>query len=443
MIFEPITLKNVTFRNRILRSSVGGRMCAYNGMVTNVWRNFEKKFADGGVGGIISTTFIVNPNRQSPFEYPSLADDRFVGPLRDRLAEVKESGVRYIIQLGDPGAATHTSLFPEREDAASSSSGFEFMYGYANRRVAMTEAEIRAEIRAFADAAERAREAGADGIEITAEKGYIIHQFLNPGFNRRTDGWGGSPEKRFRLLREIVAAVRSRIGDDYLVGVRLSAADYNYLPLLNFVFRVPWVFPLRHHWMGNDLDDTLEHGRQLKALGVDFLHVVSGTGFINPRGSPGAYPAEEVKLFCNSVRNLSLKAAVRATLLNLIPSALANPLFNIGWRKHEGISLGYAKAFKTEVGLPVIANGGFQQRPGIESALGTCDFVSMARALIATPDLVRRFERGEEGPERDCTFCNRCCARTPTSPLGCYEPERFPSRQAMVDQILGLNAPVP
>jgi len=442
-IFDPITIKNVRFENRILRSSVGGRMAAYTGVVTDVWRNFESRFAEGGVGGIISTTFGINRLRQSPYEYPTLCEDRFVPPLRQRLADIKAGGCKYIIQIGDPGSAVQTSLFPERADAMSSSSGFDLLYGYVNRRIAMTEAEIEREIGEFAAAARRVREAGADGVEVTAEKGYIIHQFLNPGMNRRRDAWGGTPEKRFRLLAETIRAVRREVGDDFLLGVRLSAEDYNYLPVQNFIVRFPWAWPPKAHIMGNDLAQMLAYGRQLKALGVDYLHVTSGYGFINPRVTPGTFPLEEVRIFLNATRHLSLKGACRAALLNLIPGVIGRPLFNIGWRYVEGINLDYAARFRREIGLPIIANGGFQTRAGIESALGQekCDFVSMARALIATPTLVDQFRRGTSQPERPCTFCNRCAGRTATSPLGCYESARFASVQAMQDQIMQLNSP--
>ena len=71
---SPYTIKNVWFKNRILRSSVGGRASNYDGTVTDVWKNFEKRFADGNVGGIISTTFHVNKDRVSPLQYPSIAE---------------------------------------------------------------------------------------------------------------------------------------------------------------------------------------------------------------------------------------------------------------------------------------------------------------------------------------------------------------------------------
>jgi len=72
-MFTPFTINNVEFKNRILRSSVGGRMSNYDATVTDVWKNFEKRFADGGISGIISTTFHVNKDRVSPLQYPSIA----------------------------------------------------------------------------------------------------------------------------------------------------------------------------------------------------------------------------------------------------------------------------------------------------------------------------------------------------------------------------------
>src|SRR6185437_9711574 len=96
---------------------------------------------------------------------------------------------------------------------------------------------------------------------------------------------------------------------DFLFGVRLSAKDFNYLPVLNL--RWPLVWPLRHYWMGNSLHETLEYGRRLKELGVDYLHIDSGFGFINPKGNPGKYPLDGLRIFANSTRHLSTKAKVR------------------------------------------------------------------------------------------------------------------------------------
>jgi 2,4-dienoyl-CoA reductase (NADPH2) len=438
VIFEPFTLRDVTFRNHVLRSSLGGRMAHYDGTVTSVWKNFEKRFAEGGVGGIVSTTLNVNRARRSPLEYPPLCDDRYVPALRRFIAEIRATGCRYVVQLGDPGYATQTSLFPEALDASSASPELDLIYGYGGTHREMSEAEIELAVADYGRAAARARDAGADGVEVTASKGYLIHQFLSPAVNRRTDGWGGTPEKRFRLLGEVTRAVRAAVGRDFLFGVRLAAADHMELP-------VNLRLPIALRRKGNDLPETLEQGRRLRALGVDYLHVDAGFGFPHPRVTPGDFPFEEIRIFLDSSRHLGRKASLRATLFHALPTPLAKRLFGGGWRYEEGINLGYARAFKREVGLPVIANGGFQHRSAVEKALadGDCDLVAIGRALLANPDLVRDFEAGREAPGRPCTYCNRCAGRTATSPLGCYDASRFPSVEAMEEQILAWNRPDP
>jgi 2,4-dienoyl-CoA reductase (NADPH2) len=439
MIFEPITINGVTFKNRLLRSSIGGRTAYYDGTVTNAWKNFELRFARHDIGGIISATLNVGPKRWSPLEYPQISEDKFIQELSEGVEAVKDQGCRYIIQIGDHGYHTQTSLFPQSADQQSASKGFDLLYGYRNFHTEMPISGIERLVQQFAQAAIRVREIGCDGLEVTASKGYVIHQFLNPAINRRTDRYGGSVEKRFRLLREIVAAVREAVGHNYLFGIRLSANDFNYLPLN---LRLPPVRPLRHYWFGNTTDETLAYAGQLKELGVDYLHITNGFGFINPKENPGAFPLDEARMVFNSMRHLSRKAAVRATLLNLTPRFLLRPMLGIGWGYRRGVNLEDARRFRQEVGLPIIANAGFQERSYVEQALtsGSCDMVSMARPLLANPELPQLFRQGIEKPEKPCTFCNRCTVLTTLFPLGCYEPKRFRSTEEMEKQILRWSA---
>jgi 2,4-dienoyl-CoA reductase (NADPH2) len=439
-LFDPLTIKNVRFKNRILRSSIGGRTATYAGEVTEAWKNFERQFAKGGVGGIISATISVDAKRYSPLEYPRISSDRLIEPLRRAVRTVQAMDCRYILQIGDPGAHTQTSLFPQPEDGKSSSAVIDMLYGYRNSSTALTQKEIATVVDHFAQAARRVREIGCDGVELTISKGYLIHQFLNPGINRRKDEYGGSSENRFRLAREIVMAIRREVGDDFLFGVRLSAFDRNYLPLN---LRWPPVLPLRHYLFGHRLKDMLEHARRLEALGVDYLHVSRGYGFPNPGETPGDFPIDEARQFLNSTRHLSGKAAIRATLLNAVPKFLIRAVLGAGWQKEDGQrAAGYAAEFKRVVGIPVIGNGGFQRRDIIDRVLreGKCDLVSMARPLLANPDLVRIFGEGRNEPDRPCTHCNRCVIATTVKPLGCYEPLRFTSQDEMEAQILRLSA---
>jgi 2,4-dienoyl-CoA reductase (NADPH2) len=411
-------------------------MAHYDGTVGSVWKNFEKRFAEGGVGGIISTTLNVNSRRKSPLEYPPISEDKYMPPLQRAITEIKATGCRYIVQIGDPGYATQTSLFAEAQDASSASPGFDLIFGYQNHHIPMDEEAISEAIASFGRAALRVKAVGADGLEVTASKGYIIHQFLSPATNRRNDGWGGSHEKRFRFLAEITKTVRQAVGPDFLFGVRLAAGDHLHLPV-----NLRWPVGIR----GNGLAEALDHGRRLKELGIDFLHIDSGFGFPHPRVTPGHFPFEEIRLFMDSNRHLSGKANLRAKLFHALPDGLAQWLFGLGWKPVEGINQSAARTFRQEVGLPVIANGGFQRRSHIEAALaaGDCDLVAMGRALLANPDLPKVFAANQDAPERPCTRCNRCVGRTATSPLGCYDPSRFANVEEMEAQILALNRPDP
>jgi 2,4-dienoyl-CoA reductase (NADPH2) len=439
MIFEPFQIKTLHFKNRIVRSSIGGRTSFYDGTVTSAFKNFEKRFAENDVAAIITATISVNDRRASPLEYPRLSNDRFIRPLREAAQAVQRYDCRYIVQIGDTGGHTHTSLFAQPEDAKSSSTVLDALYGYQSLHRAMTLEEIETTIDDFGEAARRVREAGADGLEITASKGYIIQQFLNPAINRRNDAYGGSVDKRFRLLEEIVRLARKKVGEDFPIGVRLSAADCNYAPVN---LRLPLRLPLKDFFLGNTIKENLHYARKLKMLGVDYLHIDKGYGFINPKGNPGSFPIHELKMFFNANRHLSFKAWMRAAVCNAIPEAILTPIANIGWKDIPAISADDARRFKDEIGLPIIANGGFQDRDEIERTLSEqkADLVAMARPLLANVNLVKLFKQGVNRPDRPCTHCNRCAIRTANFPLGCYEPSRFASPEDMEAQIMAWSA---
>jgi 2,4-dienoyl-CoA reductase (NADPH2) len=443
MLFEPFRIKNVEFKNRILRSSIGGRTANYDGRVSPAWLHFEKKFAEGGVAGIISATISINQARMSPLQYPTLYDDRFVGPLGNAIKQIKAAGdCKYIIQLGDTGGHTHTSLKPQDADRISASAYFDFLFGYQNRTRPMSIAEIRRTVKEFKHAARRAVAAGCDGLEITASKGYLIHQFLNPVINRRTDEYGGSIENRFRLLGEIVEAVRGEIGREFLFGIRLSARDFNIYP---FNLRIPLSWPppsWRDYFVGNDLPEMTYYARKLEQLGIDYLHVSSGFGFPNPKESPGDYPDDGFHIFVNAYRYLSEKNAVRATIFNFVPTPIRKAVFGWGWGFVPAANADLAAAIRRVVNIPVIANGGFQDRDVIEGALNArkCDMIAMARPLLANPDLITQLRHANR-PANPCSFCTLCCSQTAVFPLGCYDQRRFRSQEEMMEQIFSWTSP--
>jgi 2,4-dienoyl-CoA reductase (NADPH2) len=133
----------------------------------------------------------------------------------------------------------------------------------------------------------------------------------------------------------------------------------------------------------------------------------------------------------------------RAIIFNLAPAWFRRRVFGLGWRFAPAANADFAAAIKRAVSIPVIANGGFQNRDVIDGALraGKCDMVAIARPLLANPDLLRQLQR-RNAPWRPCTFCSLCCARTAVFPLGCYDVTRFNnSQEMMLDQILKISSP--
>jgi 2,4-dienoyl-CoA reductase (NADPH2) len=111
----------------------------------------------------------------------------------------------------------------------------------------------------------------------------------------------------------------------------------------------------------------------------------------------------------------------------------------------EGQNLPEARRVKAAVTVPVICTGGFQTASVIAAAIGRgdCDAVSIARPLVANNDLVEVFRRGQDRADRPCTYCNRCLVNVVENPLGCYEESRFPSREAMIREIMSVYDPPP
>src|SRR4030095_4566728 len=377
-IFAPFTINKVRFRNRVVRSSIGGRNAYYDGTVNDAFAHFERRFAVNNIGGMISATFTVDHSRWSPLEYPAMSSDEFIKPLQRAIRYVKhgQPDMPYILQIGDPGYHTQTSLFSEEADEASASKGFDILYGYRDMRAEMPEEQIEETISRFARAAVRARLAGCDGVEVTVSKGYLIHQFLNPGVNHRTDQYGGALENRFRFLQRVANAVRRAIGPDFLFGIRISARDYNHLPWIANLFRTP------RSGGGNGLAETIQIGKWLREPqngAIDYLHISNGFGFINPKENPGRFPTKEAQIFLNSTRHLGRKSSLRATAVNFFMFLrLADPLLNIGWNFVPAANLPDAAEFKRALGVdfPITVNGAFQEKWEIEQALSVCDFVS-------------------------------------------------------------------
>lgn len=263
-LFSPYTLRSLTLRNRIGVSP----MCQYSSTdgYADDWHLVHLGgLATGGAGLVFSEAAAVTPNgRISPRDLGIWKDDH-VDMLRRITAFLRAQGAVAGIQLAHAGRKASTTrpwegagaVAPEDggwEDVmAPSAVAFADNYPHPH---ALTPDGIAAVIEAFRIGAQRAVAAGFQVAEIHAAHGYLLHEFLSPLSNHRTDTYGGSFANRARLTLEVSAAVRAVWPDDLPVFVRLSATD--------------WIDG------GWDIDESVQLAVQLKALGVDVVDCSSG-----------------------------------------------------------------------------------------------------------------------------------------------------------------------
>lgn len=433
-IFQPLVFRNLTVKNRVLRSNIAGRFDNYDGSGNQARINWETKFARGGVGAIVSSFVAVQVRGRIVPNYATIHDDRTIPFWRALGRAVHAHDCGFILQLSHGGrqrdlAGIEFPVGPSSTDRPDPTHGF--------RTDRMTLADIRETVEAFAEGARRAREAGLDGVELHGANGYLITQFLSSAVNDRTDEYGGTLENRARFVLDIVRAIRRRVGDDFHLQMKISVReDFDAVAFFG-------IGP-----SGNTVAESVQVCRWLQEAGVDAIHVSTGGFFPHPRNPAGAdLPVDELATTYDGLVSAGDRAFRNYLLFRTLPD-----LARRQWQQAapppdqiEGHNLPDARRVRMAVSIPVICTGGFQTASVIAAAIerGDCDAVSIARPLIANNDLVETFRRGQDRADRPCTYCNRCLVNVVENPLGCYEPARYPSREAMVGEILSVYDPPP
>ncbi len=429
LLFTPLHFRNLTIKNRILRSNLAGRFDNYDGSGNQARINWEVKFARGGVGAILSSFCSVQIQGRILPNYATIDRDDRIPFWRELGKRVHAYDCKYLLQLSHGGRQRDVPgiEYPKNLSATGQA---EPLHGFECER--MTIPQIRETVQAFAQGARRAREAGLDGVELHSANGYLFTQFLSSAINDRDDEYGGSLENRARFLLEVVRAIRAEAGRDFHLQAKISTTEYN-----NAL--VPWEPP------GNTIEDSVQVCLWLEEAGVDAIHVSSGSSFPHPKNPAGDFPVEEAvktydTMLSSGSRTLPVYLALRG----------GGQLFRAAWIKArgdtiEGINLPDARAVKRAVTIPVLCTGGFQTASVIRQAIagGNCDAVTIARPLVANHDLVKLFAAGHDRPPNPCTYCNKCLVNVLENPIGCYEESRFASREEMIREILSVFEPAP
>ncbi len=347
-IFEPTNLCGIELENRLVRSATWEGLADPDGRMTPPLLRIYEDLAEGGVGLIISSYLYVDPVGKQSLGQIGVYSDEMIPGLGDLAAAVHERGGKLVGQIVHCGGQADRRLNGGHQPVAPSTVESEG-YSMAPRELSM--GEIDTIVADFAAAARRLKTAGFDGVQLHGAHGYLVAQFLSALRNRRTDEYGGSLANRSRFCLEVYRAVRSAVGSEFPVMIKISASD--------FVDG------------STTEEDSCYLASALAAEGIDAIEV-SG-------GKPGS------------------------TKLGAARPDIREP-------KDEAYFLPQAEAIRQAAPeVPLMLVGGVRSPEVIEQILekGTADYFSMCRPLIREPGLPARWLSGDR-QRAACISCLGC-----------------------------------
>lgn len=346
-LFTPLQVGKRLLRNRIINSGHGTALGP--GTHNEDLLAYEARRAEGGAAVVITQANAVSPGCGDFF----VQDEARTGKYHELAQRIHAHGALSFVQLNHPGRQAFLGPNRSEEILFSASSVPQREYGgFVRVPRAMSEDEIEQVINDFADAATAVAATGVDGIELHFGHGNLVQQFLSPETNLRNDDWGGSAEKRTRFALAILQRIRERIGDTLVVGARvnleLQPQKENLTPLTEQIF-------------------TLGRSGLLDYLSVSGGNFSSGWGVSTNLPDASFPPA----LWQESAASLKRQ-------LPHLPIWLAGRILN------------------AELASKLISSG-------------VCDAVTMARELVADPDLPLKAQRGEADRTRPCVGIQSGC----------------------------------
>lgn len=348
-LFAPLQIGPIRLKNRVL-SSGHDTVMTDHGHVTDQLVAYHRARAEGGAGLIVLQVAGVHPTAKYTSHMLMADTDDCIEGYRRLCGVLKPHGCAVFGQLFHGGRETTASDDGSLPVAYAPSSVPNERFGVMPR--SLDRPLITEIVEGFGAAAARLQRAGLDGVELVASHGYLPGEFLDPGVNRRTDEYGGTPENRARFLRECLTSIRSQTGAGIAVGVRVSTEE--------------------------DPDDPGRQQELLAALRgcaqdglLDYVSVVLGTS---------------------------------ATLAG--SDHIAPPM-----TRPTGYVAPYAARVRAAVPVPVMVAGRVNQPQEAEAIVagGQADAVAMTRALICDPELPRKAAAGDTERIRACIACNQAC----------------------------------
>ncbi|HUF32632.1 MAG TPA: hypothetical protein VMN58_05415 [Acidimicrobiales bacterium] len=404
----PITIGSVTIRNRLYRAPV--LEGAGDGPdAADIYAKAFVENASNGVGLVIQgNSCLFDEGRTSPGM--TLVDTRErVLRLAPMVDAVHAEGAAIWLQVGHGGIyameAWHEPYASQRRGPLLAASPLPWFLRPAFRGVpvhVMSTDEVRAMADRYGDVAAWAREAGYDGIQLASANAKLLDQFLSPFYNRRTDEFGGSPERRASLLRVIREAIAERAGDDFACTVKVPAETA--LPGLPRVSQ----------------DEALRTCELAEEWGYHAVTPVEVSVFPDTTLSRGGVPA-------SILREGGIRKRFEQAAPSRVRRAVLTAGYVVGGRRAPFRPVWNRQLFtaaKSRVSIPVFAVGGIRSAEEVNQILddGQADLVGLGRPFYAEPDLAARILAGSPEPRR-CQNSNLC---VPPQMLGmkgtCYNP---------------------
>lgn len=291
MLENKLSINNkLTLKNRLVMAPMMTGKAGDNGsVIPELIEYYEKRAADSGFGLIISEYAFVS--EEAGKAYPkqlSVTDDTKVEGLRKLTDAVHEAGSMIIQQINHAGSLAMGEMIWGPSKVMNPRTRSNVMPEELSKEQII---QIQED---FAAAALRVQKAGFDGVEIHIAHAYLLNQFYSPVTNRRTDEYGcGSIEDRTRMAREIIAKVRTAVGRDYPIAVRLGGADYGFEN-------------------GSTEEDAVEACSLFEAAGADLLDISGGMcGYDLPEKGPGYFRDMTKKIKAQTVLPVILTGGIR------------------------------------------------------------------------------------------------------------------------------------
>lgn len=410
ILFQPLRVGRLDVPGRLWKTATSETRATVDGFIGKEFVDFYEPVAWAGTPLIITGNLYVQVSGKPTYRNAGIDDDDKLPGLRLLVEAMHRHGSLVVAQINHCGRQMNPAAMGVKNALSASDVRDKIML---TKPRPMTLGEIRDTIRAFGEAALRAKKAGFDGVQIHFAHGYLLSEFLTPHTNRRTDEYGGSFERRLRFPLEVMRAVREYVGPDYPVIAKMNGADLLMVK------------------GGLETHELVQVAQALEAEGLDAIEISCGhyeSGFPMIRGKFDGFLDVQLKEGAGQFMSRGMKMAAR--MANAPLAAVANRL----WSPMEGFNLDFARQFREALKIPVVTVGGFHSVRAMEQAIqeGATDAISLGRAMIADPFLVKHLREGSSGPK--CDFCNGCIARAGGSPVDCYNESLRSERQQMLQQ---------